>query len=180
MGWWHFFYCRFTPPCRRHRPWAAPRTWNKKKTKLFQISCGKLECVWCTFTSSLSWRKRPRRKPGRRSTCAWRRRPEKNNTKQNTFCMIIFGGNGYFWIWEAKRSKRSSKWSHNNAPQNSAAKYVFFLVIPGARLSRAPSLSGPLTHLCDLVEGYRGDGLKSWWGGTGIWTRNLLHASQES
>ena len=45
---------------------------------------------------------------------------------------------------------------------------TFFLVIPGARLSRTPSLLGPLTHLCDLEAGYRGDGLQSWWGGTGI------------
>ena len=44
----------------------------------------------------------------------------------------------------------------------------FFGVIPGARLSRTPSLSGPLTHLCDLEAGYRGDGLQSWCGSTRI------------
>ncbi len=59
-------------------------------------------------------------------------------------------------------------------------KKLFFLVILGAWLWRTPSLSGPWTHLCDLEAGYGGDGLQSWWGGTGIWTRNLLHASQES
>ena len=32
----------------------------------------------------------------------------------------------------------------------------FFFVIPGARLSRSPSLSGPLTHLCSLEVGYGG------------------------
>ncbi len=37
-----------------------------------------------------------------------------------------------------------------------------FFVILGARLLRAPSLSGPLTHLCDLEAGYEGDGLQSW------------------
>ncbi len=57
---------------------------------------------------------------------------------------------------------------------------VFFKIIPGARLSRTPSLLGPLMHLCDLEAGYRGDGLQSWWGSTGIWTRDLLHPSQES
>ena len=44
---------------------------------------------------------------------------------------------------------------------------------------QAPSLSGPLTHLCDLEVGYGGDGIQSWWCGTGIWTPDLLHASQE-
>ncbi len=26
----------------------------------------------------------------------------------------------------------------------------------------------PFRHLCNLEAGYRGDGLQSWWGGTGI------------
>ena len=46
-------------------------------------------------------------------------------------------------------------------------KHIFF-VIPGARLSRTPSLFAPLKHLCDLEAGYRGDRLQSWWDGTGI------------
>ncbi len=35
------------------------------------------------------------------------------------------------------------------------AKYrrLLFFVVPGARLSRTPSLLGPLTHLCDLEAG---------------------------
>ena len=46
---------------------------------------------------------------------------------------------------------------------------LFFLVIPGARLSRTPSLSGPLTHLCDLEAGYGG-----------VWAPNLVGRHRDS
>ena len=45
---------------------------------------------------------------------------------------------------------------------------LFFFLTSRVLSFRAPSLSGPLTHLCDLQEGYGGDGLQSWWGSTGI------------
>ena len=50
----------------------------------------------------------------------------------------------------------------------------YFFVIQGARLSRTPSLSGTLD-----ASLRPGGGLQTWWGGTGIQTPDLLHASQE-
>ena len=58
-------------------------------------------------------------------------------------------------------------------------KKTHYFVIPGARLLRTPLL-GPLTNLCDLEAGYREEVLQIWGSSTGIQTRDLLHASQES
>ena len=68
---------------------------------------------------------------------------------------------------------------YNCRSRKTAAKLPFFVVIPGARLSRTPSLSGTLDT--SLWPGGRvGEvGSKLWWGGTRIQTPDLLHASQE-
>ncbi len=55
-----------------------------------------------------------------------------------------------------------------------------FFVIPGARLSRTPSLSGTLDASLRPGGGVWGClGSKLWWGGAGIWTPDLLLESQE-
>ncbi len=55
-----------------------------------------------------------------------------------------------------------------------------FLVIPGARLLRTPSLSGTLDASLRPGGGVWGClGSKLWWGGTGIRTPDLLLESQE-
>ena len=60
-------------------------------------------------------------------------------------------------------------------------KPATFLVFPGARLSRTPSLSGTLDASLRPGGGvvWRDMGSKLWWGGTGIRTPNLLLESQE-
>ncbi len=58
--------------------------------------------------------------------------------------------------------------------------WLFFLVIQGARLSRTPSLSGTLEASLRPGGGVWGClGSKLWWGGTGIWTPDLLLEIQE-
>ncbi len=62
-----------------------------------------------------------------------------------------------------------------------SAKLIFFWSsrVLGFRVHHP--FPGPVAHLCDLEGGYGGVlGSKLWWGGTGIRTPDLLHASRES